>query len=101
MANKHSAAIRTYLNNTYGKTLSENKDGINYEIKYTGEYFMRGIPQKDGTIVYAIFEQSMADDDIKSDMGRLTYYELPSSLTEDEAKDIVGAISLDEHNIVK
>jgi hypothetical protein len=34
-------------------------------------------------------------------MGRLTYYELPSSLTEDEAKDIVGAISLDEHNIVE
>lgn len=100
MANKHSSAIRTYLNKTYGKVLSENKDGINYEVKYTGDYFMRGIPQKDGTIVYAIFEQSMADSDIIFDMGRLTYNELPSSLTEDEAKAIVGTISLDENNIV-
>lgn len=100
MANKHSSAIRTYLNTTYGKVLSENKDGINYEVKYTGDYFMRGIPQRDGTIVYAIFEQSMADSDIIFDMGRLTYNELPSSLTEDDAKAIVGTISLDENNIV-
>ena len=101
MANKHCSAIRTYLNKTYGKVLSENNDGVNYEVKYTGDYFMRGIPQKDGTIVYAIFEQSMADSDIVFDMGRLTYNELPSSLSEDEAKAIVGTISLDENNIVK
>lgn len=100
MANKHSSTIRTYLNETYGRVLSENKDGVNYEVKYTGDYFMRGLPQKDGTIVYAIFEQSMADSDIIFDMGRLTHNELPSSLSEDEAKAIVGTISLDENNIV-